>query len=183
MALEVRKRVRPGPSPKVNRGSKPPAPGASADDKPGYKKPPRHTQFKPGESGNPKGRPAGSKNVNTLIERELDQKVVVREGGRSVQLTKREVLVKQLVKKAIEGDHRSQQTLLKRDQELAAAHRSANDNAASAETPLDQDDRAILDAYVAMVKGHAAEESTPEDAVRVKATRGQAGEDNGEADT
>ena len=32
----------------------------------GWGKPPRHTRFKKGQSGNPKGRPPGSKNMNTL---------------------------------------------------------------------------------------------------------------------
>ncbi|WP_345821102.1 DUF5681 domain-containing protein [Methylobacterium fujisawaense] len=35
----------------------------------GYRKPPRHTQFKPGTSGNRRGRPRRSKNIDTLFER------------------------------------------------------------------------------------------------------------------
>jgi hypothetical protein len=123
-----------------------------ADYEVGYKKPPKDTRFQPGHSGNPKGRPAGSKSLRTLIDRELGTKVTAREGGRVVALTKRELLVKQLIKRAIEGDHRAQQTLLKFDQEPATSGRAANDDAPLADAPLEPDDRAILDAFVAMLK-------------------------------
>lgn len=159
MAREVRQRRRPAPPPEADRSNGPDAAGSSGDYAVGYGKPPRHTQFKPGQSGNPRGRAAGSKNLKTLIERELDTKVTVREAGRPVTLTKRQLIVKQLIKKAIEGDHRSQQTLLKLDQELAASQRSANDNAPPPDAALDDDDRAILDEFVAMIKEGAARES------------------------
>lgn len=46
----------------------------------GYRKPPRHTRFRKGQSGNPKGRPKGAKNLKTELEEELQEKIVVREG-------------------------------------------------------------------------------------------------------
>lgn len=180
MTREVRQRIRPVPQPEVDRGSEPDAAGAEGGDKVGYKNPPRGSQFKPGQSGNPKGRPPGSKNLKTLIERELNQKVTVREGSRSRQLTKREVLVKQLVKKALEGDHRAQQTLLKVNQEQAASHRSANDNAPPADAPLDQDDRAILDVFAAMIKDSAAQQSPTGTSGRNRAAHGPAADVGGE---
>ena len=48
----------------------------------GYGKPPKHTRFKPGQSGNPKGRKPGSKNVMTLLEQTLFDTVKVRENGK-----------------------------------------------------------------------------------------------------
>jgi hypothetical protein len=43
----------------------------------GYGRPPMHTRFKPGQSGNVKGRPRGSKNLTTTMTKELNQKVTI----------------------------------------------------------------------------------------------------------
>ncbi len=48
----------------------------------GYKCPPKSGQFKPGQSGNPKGRRKGSRNFLTLLEQELGQSIVVNENGK-----------------------------------------------------------------------------------------------------
>jgi hypothetical protein len=69
----------------------------------GYGKPPQHTRFKKGESGNPTGRPKGSKNLTTLLEKELKQRVVITENGRRRSITKQEAMVKHLVNKAVFG--------------------------------------------------------------------------------
>src|SRR5215469_15592455 len=49
----------------------------------GYGKPPRHTRFKKGQSGNPRGRPCGSKNLKTLLSEALSEPVIITENGRS----------------------------------------------------------------------------------------------------
>ncbi len=61
----------------------------------GYGKPPRHSRFKPGQSGNPKGRKRGSKSTGTLLREILDEKVVVREGNREKKLTRKEAWLRQ----------------------------------------------------------------------------------------
>jgi hypothetical protein len=157
-----------------------PCASASADYEVGYKKPPKDTRFQPGHSGNPNGRPAGSKSLKTLIDRELGTKVTAREGGRVVALTKRELLVKQLIKRAIEGDHRAQQTLLKFDQEPATSGRAANDDAPLADAPLDPDDRAILDAFAVMLKNGPVEVIATEGPDREKGGDRQADRDGAE---
>ena len=43
----------------------------------GYGKPPRHSQFVKGQSGNPRGRPAGAKNLKTLLNKALNELVIV----------------------------------------------------------------------------------------------------------
>ncbi len=78
----------------------------------GYGKPPRQTQFKPGQSGNPRGRPKSPTAFDDLIEKELSQLVTVREGDRARRLPKRSVIVKQVVKKAMEGEDRALRSLL-----------------------------------------------------------------------
>jgi hypothetical protein len=70
----------------------------------GYRRPPPSGQFKKGASGNPKGRPKGSKNFMTLLEQELAQKIVVNEGGRRKSVTRLQAMVKRLVAGAMQGD-------------------------------------------------------------------------------
>ena len=70
----------------------------------GYANPPKETQFKKGQSGNPKGRPKGDKNYLALANRELSQKVSIMENGRRKTLSKKEVFVKTTINKGIAGD-------------------------------------------------------------------------------
>lgn len=78
---------------------------------PGYRKPPSETQFKAGMSGNPAGRPKGSRNVKTIIEKELSDKITVTANGRSQRLSKGEIAVRQLVNQAAAGDPKALQTV------------------------------------------------------------------------
>jgi len=73
----------------------------------GRGKPPRHAGFQKGRSGNPKGRPKGSKNLATLLAEALDEKVMVTEDGRRRRVTKRELVIKQLVNKSASADLRA----------------------------------------------------------------------------
>ena len=63
----------------------------------GYGKPPRHSRFKKGQSGNPRGRPCGSKNLKTLLSEALNEPVTITENGRRRKITKREAIVRQVV--------------------------------------------------------------------------------------
>jgi len=78
----------------------------------GFGKPPKHTQFRKGHSGNPKGRARGSRNASTLLDDALKERVTVSENGTRRSLTKLEAILKQLVNKAAQGDHRATQLLL-----------------------------------------------------------------------
>jgi len=72
----------------------------------GYRKPPRHTQFKPGCSGNPKGRPRGSENAGAIVKRVLFAPLVVSEAGRRRKISKFEAMMTRAVNSAIKGDFR-----------------------------------------------------------------------------
>ena len=79
----------------------------------GYRKPPQHSHFKPGQSGNPSGRPKGTKNLASVLEQELRETVTIAENGRRRRVTKLDAAVKQLVNKAASGDGGSLQFLFR----------------------------------------------------------------------
>jgi Family of unknown function (DUF5681) len=58
----------------------------------GYGKPPRHTRFKKGQSGNLKGRPKGSQNLTTLLSEALNERVIVTENGGRRRITMRQAI-------------------------------------------------------------------------------------------
>ena len=70
----------------------------------GYGKPPGHTQFMKGRSGNPKGRPKGSKSLATIIDEEMNQPVTIVENGKRKRVTKMQAVVRQTMNKALRGD-------------------------------------------------------------------------------
>ncbi len=85
---------------------------SNADYNVGYRRPPKTTQFKKGESGNPKGRPKGSRSLQTILVEELKSSVTIHENGRSKTVKKGEVIVKQMVNKAMAGDHKAAHLVL-----------------------------------------------------------------------
>jgi hypothetical protein len=116
------------------------------DDSVGYKKPPKHTQFKPGKSGNPKGRPKGTKNLAMDLSEELSEKIVVTEAGQQLRISKQRAMIKSLLAKALKGDTRAASVLLK----LLIDAEQATTQTALAEA-LPPDDRAILENFKARV--------------------------------
>ena len=70
----------------------------------GYGKPPRAGQFKPGQSGNPKGRKKGAKSLQGVMRAALAEKVKVEIGGKSVRISKLDALTKRLMASALKGD-------------------------------------------------------------------------------
>jgi Family of unknown function (DUF5681) len=108
----------------------------------GFGKPPTHTQFQPGQSGNPAGRRKGVRNLKTDVKRTLATPVKVKEGGRTRKKSSQEAALMVLREKALNGDVRAL------DRFLELALRLNNDEAAQAQ-PLPAEDQAILAAYVA----------------------------------
>lgn len=83
------------------------------NSKPGYGRPPGHTQFRRGQSGNPSGRPK-KKGTTFLesLERELNIRITVVEGGTRRKITKLDAIVKQQTNKAVTGDVKATALLL-----------------------------------------------------------------------
>jgi hypothetical protein len=73
----------------------------------GPRRPPKHSRFKPGASGNPKGRPKGSVSIAALLLKESLKKVAVSEGGRAKSVSKLQIVVHQITKGAMKGDPRA----------------------------------------------------------------------------
>ena len=124
--------------------------GPSAHPKVGYCNPPQHTRFKKGQSGNPRGRPKGSQNLATVLERILRETVTISEISKSKNITKKEYVVQQLINKSSEGDLRALQLLLAlvRSAEAQAPQEDCN-------TTLPESDRKVLQRILQRVQDTA----------------------------
>ena len=78
----------------------------------GYGRPPAHGQYKPGQSGNRRGRPRGSQNTTTILNKILDQPHKKGRGKSTSPRTKREEVFEKLVEDSIQGDWRARRDLL-----------------------------------------------------------------------
>jgi hypothetical protein len=70
----------------------------------GYGRPPKATQFKPGRSGNAKGRPKGARSLNTDLANVLQTRVPIREDGELRHVSRQEAMLLTLCAKALQGD-------------------------------------------------------------------------------
>lgn len=70
----------------------------------GYGKPPKHTQFKPGETGNHKGRPKKSENLPAILQKVIGKLISVREGDKVRRLSTLEAMLLAMVGKVMKGD-------------------------------------------------------------------------------
>lgn len=114
---------------------------AGKDYEIGYGKPPKEHQFKPGQSGNPKGRPRGTKNLATDLQEELEEKILITEAGVQIKTSKQRAMLKTLMARALKGDLRASDTIIKLIVGMLQMPESHE-----AEGP-DVADLAILDAY------------------------------------
>lgn len=105
----------------------------------GYGKPPQHARFKKGQSGNPKGRPKGAKNLDTLLMESVNERVTINENGVPKKVSKLAVMHKQLANKGATGDLRALQMIL---QKLEALENRSLASAGSQE--FSEADKAIM---------------------------------------
>jgi hypothetical protein len=91
----------------------------------GYKKPPLHTQFKPGQSGNTKGRPKKRATITDVVEELLRRIVSVNIDGKVWRITMMEAIALTHISKAAKGDHKSAILVLN---QLKPAESAQNDN-------------------------------------------------------
>jgi hypothetical protein len=133
----------------------------------GYGKPPQHTRFHQGQSGNPRGRPKGSRNLSTLMAKALNEPVVISENGKRKRITKREAVLKQLVNKAASGDAKAIQLLLGEIRQLEGREPQ------SAESVLfDEADRELIGQLYDRFRGSRAEATGVSDDAKPSTDRG-----------
>jgi hypothetical protein len=107
----------------------------------GYRRPPESGRFKKGKSGNPNGRPRGSMNFLTILEKELAQSIVVNENGKKKTVTRMQAMVKRIVAGALQGDLKALMTLFE-------ILRRAGKFEEAGEALLPDDYKSVLDSYV-----------------------------------
>lgn len=117
-------------------------------DKVGYGKPPKASQFVPGQSGNPMGRPKGSKNFSTILQKELASRVDVKVNGKDRRITKQEAVAMQMVNRAATGDPRVTTMLLKH----ALGDERADGGVDAANEPFEPVDDLVLDSIVRRIR-------------------------------
>jgi hypothetical protein len=125
------------PQPKIKRLR---LPSRDDNDSVGYGRPPRAHQFKPGQSGNPKGRPKGKKNEAMMLDELLFQRIPVRQGGRDLRMTVIEAIFRRLAEDSLKGNIKAAGFLFNR--------LSAISSDQPQQTELMEDDQAVLQAYL-----------------------------------
>jgi hypothetical protein len=107
----------------------------------GYGKPPKEHRFQPGQPGNRKGRPKGTKNTLTLLREILDRKIEVRSGSTVRNITVREAMLTRFAESALKGDTKSAAFLLQRYD----MPETAQEHVTNVTTPEEQE---FIDAYL-----------------------------------
>lgn len=130
----------------------------------GYGRPPVASRFQPGQCGNPKGRPRKAKSLAAEIERELDAKIIVREGGIARKLPKRTIISRQLTDSACRGDIRATRTLNDIVSHRSKAEMASPSAEVPAQLPLDQADVTIIAAFAALIRSGCTISDEPTDA-------------------
>jgi hypothetical protein len=79
----------------------------------GYKKPPKHSQFKKGQSGNPNGRPRGSTNIRAVFQKVVERRVSIRRGENVCKASVVEAMFLAISERAAKGDSKAFNSVMK----------------------------------------------------------------------
>src|SRR6266436_405202 len=106
----------------------------------GYGNPPAQSQFKPGQSGNPRGRPKGSLNFATDLKHTLQAPITLNDGGKTKRVSTQKAVLLRMREKALRGDGRALDRLLEFARVFSVGPTEAT-------KIVSADDQAILDAF------------------------------------
>jgi len=112
----------------------------------GYGQPPLASRFKPGTSGNAKGRPKGSKNLKTLIREAMTASISIQEGEKTRRVTRLEGVVLRQLQSALKGSDRAALAVIKMAHQLRFLEDSES---VTAETALSPEEERILNELIA----------------------------------
>jgi hypothetical protein len=132
-------------------------PLATAEERVGYRRPPKHSRFQPGQSGNLGGRPPGVKSLSDIVRKIVGQKVTVTENGRTRRVPRLEAILLRAASEASRGDAASLRLLL----QLAERYGESAQTGAERQT-IAADDVAILRRYLPDLASLAPEAVGPE---------------------
>jgi len=108
----------------------------------GYRRPPVASRFKPGTSGNAKGRPKGSKNLKTLIREAMTAGISIQEGAKTKRVSRLEGVVLRQLQKALMGSDQAAMAVVKIALQLGFLEET---EANQAEARLSAEDQRVLD--------------------------------------
>lgn len=125
------------------------------EEKPGYKRPPKATQFKPGTSGNPRGRPKKPRDLEDDLIEMLSKNITVREDGKLRKISRQKAI------QALQGDAKALSSILSMRMKFDATREAPEQRAEE----ISDSDEVILDDYVRRrledMKAKENEQSSP----------------------
>jgi hypothetical protein len=132
-------------------------PSTDADNRVGYRRPPKHTRFQPGQSGNLGGRPVGVKSLSDIVRKIVGQKITVTENGRTRRIPRLEAILLRAASEASRGDVASLRLLL----QLAERYGESAQTGAEREA-MAAEDVTILRRYLPGLTSSEPEAISPE---------------------
>ena len=132
------------------------------EEKLGYKCPPKATQFKPGTSGNPRGRPKKPRDLEDDLIEMLSKNITVREDGKLRKISRQKAILRKLLSQALQGDAKALSSILSMRMKFDATREAPEQRAEE----ISDSDEVILDDYVRRrledMKAKENEQSSPE---------------------
>lgn len=104
----------------------------------GYGRPPKEHQFKPGRSGNPRGRPNGAKSEDTIVRTVINRRVGLSLGGKARSVPLLEAVWTKIADDALKGNAKAQSLITNRARAL---------DTTEPEGALSSDDEKVLQSY------------------------------------